>query len=355
MSLSIGILGLPNVGKSTLFNALTKKPVDISNYPFCTIEPNVGVVQVPDSRLERLAEISKAKKVVPSIIKFVDVAGLVAGAAKGEGLGNQFLAHLRETDALLQVVRCFGAENIAHVAHSINPRRDIEIVKSELILKDLETIERRLEKIEKDIKQRKKEAEIEFELLNALKGELSQERSASVFLAKIETEKKPLIENLFLLTAKPQIYVLNGDEPESVRDLKECLPKEASGAIFLNLREELDKSELSEEERKELGLTEPKLESLIKKCYQALKLITFFTIVGTEETRAWPIEKGSTVLEGAGKIHTDFQEKFIRAEVVNFQKLIEVGDWKRCQELGLLKKVGKDYILEDGDVIEIKI
>lgn len=355
MSVSIGILGLPNVGKSTLFKALTKKQVDISNYPFCTVEPNVGVVQVPDSRLEKLAQIAQSQKVVPAIIKFVDVAGLVRGASKGEGLGNQFLAHLRETDGLLHIVRCFGAENVAHVDGEINPKRDKDTVKSELILKDLETIERRLQKIEKDVRQRKKEAETEFEVLNLLRETLDQEKAITPFLENVEPEKARMIENLFLLMAKPQIYVLNCDDEKIPRDWKEEMESTGSHFVCLNLREELDKSELTPDERREFGLTEPKLDLLIKKCYETLNLITFFTIVGREEARAWPIKQGSTVLEGAGKIHSDFKEKFITAEVINWKKLIEQESWKRCGELGLLKKVGKDYILEDGDVVEIKI
>lgn len=355
MSLSVGILGLPNIGKSTLFQALTKKQVDISNYPFCTVEPNIGVVEVPDERLERLAEIIKPKKVLPSIIKFVDVAGLVKGAHKGEGLGNQFLAHLRETDALLHIVRCFQNENIAHVDGEINPQRDVETVKSELILKDLETVEKRLEKVEKDLKTNRKEAEIEFEILNSLKEKLNQEETAISFFKNLELEKKGIVDSLFLLTAKPQIYLLNCLGKEIPEDLKRELTGKGSSWLQLDLREELDKSELNQEERKELGLGESKLDGLIKKCYQVLNLITFFTIVGTEETRAWPIEKGSTILEGAGKIHSDFQEKFVRAEVINWQKLLEIGSWKRGSELGLLKTVGKDYILEDGDVVEVKI
>lgn len=353
MALSIGILGLPNVGKSTLFKALTKKPVDISNYPFCTVEPNIGIVEVPDERLEKLVRVSKPKKTVPTIIKFVDLAGLVKGAHKGEGLGNQFLAHLRETDVLLHIVRCFRAENVAHVDGEINPLRDIETVKSELVLKDLETVENRLQKIEREVKQRKKEAELEFETLNILKEKLNQGEGVCSFWENLEIKRKKIIENLFLLTAKPQIFLLNCGGEDIPEDLKKKL--EGSDWIQLDLREELDKSELNDDERKELGLEEAKLDNLIKKCYKILKLITFFTIVGQEETRAWSIKKGSTILEGADKIHSDFKEKFITAEVINWQKLIEVGSWKRCGELGLLENVGKDYILEDGDVIKIKI
>jgi len=346
MSLSVGILGLPNVGKSTLFQALTKKKVDISNYPFCTVEPNVGIVEVPDERLEKLAKVAQPKKVVRAFVKFVDVAGLVKGAHKGEGLGNQFLAHLRECDALLHIVRVFKNENITHVDGELNPQRDIETVESELILKDLETIERRLEKIEKDVRAGKKEANEEFEILKSLKEKLNQGEMAISFSPP---------SHLFLLTAKPQIYLLNCKESEIPENFKRELEKRGAEWIQLDLREELDKSELSEEERKELGLEEPRLDQLIKKCYKRLNLITFFTIRGKEETRAWPIKKGETILEGAGIIHSDFKEKFVRAEVINWQKLVGTGSWKKCQELGLIKTVGKDYVLEDGDVIEIKI
>lgn len=354
MALSIGILGLPNVGKSTLFQALTKKKVEISNYPFCTIEPNVGVVEVADERLNKLAEIAKPKKIVPSIIKFVDVAGLVRGAHKGEGLGNQFLAHLRESDALLEIVRCFPAENISHVDGEINPQRDIETIERELIFKDLETIEKRLGKIEKDFKAQKKEAKIEFEVLNSLKEKLNQGEEAFTFLSNLEPEKKKIVENLFLLTAKPKIYLLNGRENEIPKTLKEELEQKGKNWLGLDLKEEFEKSELSFEERKELGLVD-QLDGLIKKCYKLLNLITFFTIVGAEETRAWPIEKGSSILEGAEMVHSDFKEKFIRAEVINWQELVEAGSWKRAGQLGLLKTVGRDYLLGDGDVIEIKI
>ena len=346
MSLAVGILGLPNIGKSTLFQALTKKEVDISNYPFCTIEPNVGVVEVEDERLEKLAQVSKPKKVIPSVIKFVDVASLVKGAHKGEGLGNQFLAHLREVDAILEVVRCFKREEISHVDGEINPERDMETIKTELILKDLETVEKRLEKIEKDVKQQKKGAAEELKNLTFLKEKLEKGETIP---------HNEISENLFLLTSKPKIYLFNCSKEDFPQELKEKLEKENVNFFQMDIREELDKSEFSQKEREELGVSLPFLPDLIKKCYQILNLITFFTIIGVEETRAWPIKKGSTILEGAGKIHSDFKEKFIKGEVLNWQKVIESGGWKKCRELGLLKNVGKDYILEDGDVIEIKI
>lgn len=362
MSLSIGIVGLPNVGKSTLFKALTQNPVDISNYPFCTIEPNVGVVEVPDERLNKLTEISNPNKLVPSVIKFVDVAGLVKGAAQGEGLGNQFLAHLRETDALVHIVRCFQNENIAHIEGEVNPEKDIATVESELALKDLETVEKRMQKVEKEVKQGIKEAKIELELLEKLKESLK--KSDSFCNDRCEMNQT-VINNLFLLTTKPKIYLLNGKANEIPPSLKQELEKRGSVWLQLELREELDKSELTEEERKELALGDVCLDDLIKKCYKTLNLITFFTIVGKEEARAWPIVNGSTVLQGAGRVHSDFAEHFIKAEVVNWRELYEAGpvrdrafngagSWKRAGELGLLKTVGRDYILKDGDVVEVK-
>lgn len=351
MSLSIGILGLTNVGKSTLFQALTKKQVDISNYPFCTIEPNVGVVEVLDSRLEKLAEISEPQKIVPAIIKFVDVAGLIKGAAKGEGLGNQFLAHLRECDALLEIVRCFKNQNISHILGEINPSQDIEIINIELCLKDLETVERRLQKIEKDIKQGDKEARKEFEVLKQLESNLIKRQG--VYLEEQDNELN--LSHLFLLTLKPKIYVLNCQPEEVPAEFKQKLEQRHFDWIQLDLREELDKLELSKQERRELELSEPKLEEIIKKSYALLDLITFFTIVGNKEVRAWPIKRGSRIIQGAENIHSDFKEKFIQAQVLSWQKVVEAGSWKRCRELGLLKNVGRDYILQDGDVVEIKI
>lgn len=345
MSLSIGIVGLPNVGKSTLFRALTKNPVDISNYPFCTIEPNVGIVKIPDERLELLVKISKAQKIVPAVIKFVDIAGLVKGAAEGQGLGNQFLAHIREVDVILHIVRSFEAENVSHIEKDINPKRDIEIVNQELILKDIETIERRIQKVEKEAGTRKKEAGAELEILENIRESLRKGKMA------LSLSPPPY---LFLLTAKPQIYLLNSSDEKNVRELEEEFKKKNTSYLLMNLREELDISELEEEERKEFGLGASKMKELIKKCYQTLNLITFFTIVGDTETRAWPIKSGKKIIEGAEMIHNDFAQKFIMALVVNWKELVEIGSWKGCQEKGILKEVGRNYILQDGDVIEVK-
>lgn len=345
MSLSIGIVGLPNVGKSTLFRALTKNPVDISNYPFCTIEPNVGIVKIPDERLELLVKISKAQKIVPAVIKFVDIAGLVKGAAEGQGLGNQFLAHIREVDVILHIVRSFKAENVSHIEKDINPKRDIEIVNQELILKDLETIKKRIQRIEKETKSQKKEIETEAKTLENLRENLEKGEMALSF------SPPPY---LFLLTAKPQIYLLNSSDEKVAPELEEEFKKKNTSYLLMNLREELDISELEEEERKEFGLGASKMKELIKKCYQTLNLITFFTIVGNTETRAWPIKSGTKIIEGAEMIHNDFAQKFIMALVVNWKELVEIGSWKGCQEKGILKEVGRNYILRDGDVIEVK-
>lgn len=343
--ISVGILGLPNVGKSTLFQALTKKQVGISNYPFSTIEPNIGLVEVPDERLEKLAKISQPEKVTRVVIKFIDVAGLVKGAAQGEGLGNQFLAHLRECDLLLEVVRCFKNERVSHFDPKIDPLRDIEIIEQELTFKDLETIEKRLKKIEKEAKKGIKEFQQEYEKLIFLKEKLKNKENIFSFSG---------LEHLFLLTLKPRIYLLNCCSEELKEEVKKFLSRKNRCWLLLNLREELEKSDLSPQERAEFNLGEPKLSQLIEKCYQVLDQITFFTMVGEKEIRAWSVKKGTTILEGAGKIHSDFKEKFILGEVLDWQKVTEVGGWKRCRQLGLLKRVGKHYILKDGEVVEIK-
>lgn len=344
--LKIGILGLPNVGKSTLFQALTCKQVDISNYPFCTLEPNVGLVEVPDQRLLKLSKVSGAKETVGSVIKFVDVAGLVQGAAEGQGLGNQFLAHLRETDALLHVVRVFQRQDVAHIEGTADPKRDIEIVQQELREKDLETIERREKKIAKDIKQGNKEAINEGQVLARFKKQLQERREGcQTSLAGSKESNLDAIRHLFLLTTKPQIYVLNGSDKE--------VPLGIEGLV-LDLRDELDKTELTPKERQELGLGEPGLSALIKRCYSVLNLLTFFTVQGKKQTRAWPLEKGKTAFEAAGLVHSDFQENFIKAEVVSWQDLVMAGSWQAARSKGMLQTKGKDYIMQEGDVIEFK-
>jgi len=294
MSFSVGIVGLPNVGKSTLFKALTKKEVDIASYPFTTISPNVGVVTVPDERLEKIAEIVKPEKITPTIIEFVDIAGLVKDAHKGEGLGNQFLAQIRNCDAVLEVVRAFEDQNVENVAGKIDPQNDIETIKTELELKDLESEEK---------------------------------------------------ENL--LGKKPIIYLLNTNDKSQYEGPK-------VDHLSMNLKDELEISELSESEKKELGMNS-QLDRLILACYNTLDLITFYTIAGGKETRAWTLKRGSTAPEAGGKVHSDFKEKFIKAEIIPYQKLITVGSWQIAREKGLIQMEGKDYIVQDGDVIEFKI
>jgi len=360
--MKVGIVGLPNVGKSTLFKALTKNPVDIANYPFCTIEPNVGIVKVPDERLEKLAEMSKSAKVVPTVVEFVDIAGLVAGAAQGEGLGNKFLAHIREVDAIAQVVRVFpaqggsasGGENITHVYNTIDPQRDIEVINTELILADLETVQKRIAKLEKEARGQNKEAIRTLEIIKRIKEILDQGKLASEF--EISAEDFELVRDLQLLTWKPMLFVLNTSDAESSL-LRQgfggqtTFEKDNSVAIDIKIEEEL--SQMSVEEAAELGM-KSNLDQLILKSYEILNLITFLT-TGEDETRAWTIKKGSTAPIAGRAIHSDFEEKFIRADVINWEKLLEAGSWSKARELGTLRTEGKDYVVRDGDVIEFKI
>lgn len=377
MSFSIGIIGLPNVGKSTLFKALTKQKVDISNYPFCTIDPNVGIVKVPDKRLEKIAEVIKPQKITPTVIEFVDIAGLVKNAHKGEGLGNQFLARIREVDAICQIVRAFKDEKISHIEGQVNPERDIEIINTELIMKDLETIEKRLEKTKKEANSENKEAILELEAINKAKEILKQGKMLSE--SGVSNIKHGTRE-LYLLTIKPMVYVFNGSEDPStspallqkggVRSgnklhgelveplLPERVPtlcRDESKALHLNLQLESELSELTPEEAKELELPPSKLNELIKICYQALNLITFYTVAGGKETRAWTLKNGLKAPKAGGVVHTDFEENFIRAEVIIWQKLIEASSWSKAREKGWLRIEGREYIVQDGDVIEFKI
>jgi len=352
--LKIGIVGLPNVGKSTLFKALTRKNVDISNYPFCTIEPNIGIVEVPDERLSKLASLSHSKKIIPAAIEFVDIAGLAKGAAEGEGLGNKFLSHIKEVDAIAEVVRIFDDPDIAHVAGAPDPISDIEVIEYELILKDMETVSKRIEAVERDVKGKKKGAEEELRQLKDMHTTLT----SGQLLSKSDFDRFAL----GLLTVKPIIYVFNVSEKQIQEhwapdgELKKRIGSNPHVAISAKIESEL--SELSPEEKSEymntLGIKESGLDQLIKTGYETLGLITFLT-TGQDETRAWTIPKNSKAPRAGRAIHSDFEEKFIRAEVIHWQKLVEAGSYAKARELGLLRTEGKEYIVQDGDVIEFRI
>ncbi|HEY4523306.1 MAG TPA: redox-regulated ATPase YchF [Candidatus Paceibacterota bacterium] len=330
MKLSIGIVGLPNVGKSTLFKAITKNEVTIANYPFATIDPNVGVVAVPDARLEKLTTLSKSKKTIPAVVEFYDIAGLVKGANAGEGLGNQFLSHIREVSAIVEVVRCFPADEIIHVENSVEPVRDLEIVNMELILKDLETVDKRIKSAESEAKTGKKEAVKELEMLQNAKATLGKGELLQAF------KNEPVIKNLSLLTAKAMFYFINGKEEDMPQTLKDKITALGSSYIVANLSD----ASLS-------------LSSLIREAYRVLNLISFFT-TGEDETRAWTIERGWKAPQAAGVIHTDFEKKFIRAEVIDCDKLLEAGGLTAAKQKGWLRVEGKEYEVKDGDVMEIR-
>lgn len=352
MSLSIGIVGLPNVGKSSLFNLLTKKGVDAANYPFCTIDPNVGVVKVPDDRLEKLANISKPLKIVPTTIEFVDIAGLVAGASKGEGLGNKFLAHIRECDAICEVVRDFKDKNIIHVNNKIDPAGDKETINLELIFADLATVEKRLSSTKRDSRSGNKELILQAQILERLYKHLSEGGSAREL--EFTEEETPFVKSLCLLTAKPIIYLLNVDDSFSGTDILGVNEQ----VLTVNVRTEEEIAALPEEDQaeyiKELGLEESGLDKLIRAAYKILGLDTFFT-TGHEETRAWTIKTGTKAPYAAGEIHTDFIKGFVRAEVIQWDKFIEAGSEAKAKELGTMRIEGKEYVVKDGDVCNFLI
>lgn len=365
MQLSVGIVGLPNVGKSTLFNALTRSSVPAENYPFCTIDPSVGVVAVPDPRLETLSKISGSEKIIPAIVEFVDIAGLVQGAASGEGLGNKFLANIREVSMIAEVVRIFEDGDIHHVSGTVDPMSDIEVINLELVLADAETVSKRLANVERDAKRGDKTAVVEKEVLERLLPHLQNGQLANSF--EMTEEQKKVVKSLHLLTMKPFLYVCNRkqdsynlDEQNDERwqRLLEFFESTGSEYVIVDAGMEHELKDLEENEkiefRREYGAQDSGIESLIRACYHRLGLMSYFT-TGEKETRAWTVEQGSTGPEAGAAIHTDFKDKYIRAQVVAFEDLVNTGSLAKAREAGKLRTEGKEYIVKDGDVIEFMV
>ncbi|ESU70734.1 GTP-binding protein YchF [Geobacillus thermopakistaniensis] len=363
MGLTAGIVGLPNVGKSTLFNAITKAGAESANYPFCTIEPNVGVVEVPDERLDVLTEMFRPKRTVPTVFEFTDIAGIVKGASKGEGLGNKFLSHIRQVDAICQVVRCFSDENITHVAGKVDPLADIETINLELVLADLETIDKRIERVGKIAKQKDKEAAFEYDILRRLKETLEDGKPARTL--EFTDEEMKVVKQLHLLTIKPMLYVANVGEEDIadpsgnpfVKDVREFAKRDNAEVIVVCAKIEEEIAEFSDEEKRqflqELGIEQSGLDQLIRAAYSLLGLATFFT-AGEQEVRAWTFRKGMKAPQCAGIIHSDFERGFIRAETVSYDDLVAAGSMAAAREAGKVRLEGKDYEVQDGDIMHFR-